>query len=83
MKHDKFTDLKNIANECDLDDEVVGRLDEITTAIDELVEAKVYEIMRRNFAYDPHFSAKSDAIDAKKTRVVYQLAKHIERLTIK
>lgn len=78
MKHDKFNELKKIASECDLDNDSVGRLDEITNAIDELVEAKVYEIMRRSFANDHAFPAKSDFIEAKKTRLVYQLAKHIE-----
>ena len=75
---DKFNDLKNIASECDIDRDVVGRLDEITNAIDELVEAKVFEIMRRSFANDQAFPAKSDLIEQKKTRVVFQLAKHIE-----
>jgi hypothetical protein len=80
MKIDKFQRREQIANDLDLDLDIVSRLEDITLAIDELVEAKVYAIMRRNFASDASFSTKSDEIEKKQARLNYALASHIDRI---
>lgn len=80
MKIDKFQRREQIAQDHDLDLDIVSRLEQITLAIDELVEAKVYAIMRRNFANDASFSTKSDAIEEKQARLNYALASHIDRM---
>ena len=89
MKNAKYQVRDTIASECsnlkssDNFDERVGRLEEITLAIDELVEAKVLEIMRRSFAYDNDFRISSDKIESKQARLTYELALNLESLLSK